>query len=109
LCFYKGGAKLSELSKLSLSLSHLEIKTLKKTFKLRFAENSQLNPTLFTRINQEIATDPRITSWIPDVGEFGDSGQLRGKNVTTGKPVVEGYTKKPGQLIPLGTGSQTNG
>ena len=75
----------------------------------QFAENSQLNPTLFTRINQEIATDPRLTSWIPDVGEFGDSGRLRGKNVTTGRPVVEGYTKKPGQSLPLGTGSQTAG
>lgn len=46
---------------------------------------------------------------MPDVGEFGASGVLRGKNLTTGKPVVEGYTKKPGQLIPLGTGSKTIG
>lgn len=29
--------------------------------------------------------------------------------MTTGRPVVEGNTKKPGQLIPLGTGSQTIG
>ena len=73
----------------------------------RFAENTQF--ALFNRLNQAIVTDPRVTSWVPDVGEFGASGVLRGKNLTTGKPVVEGYTKKPGQLIPLGTGSKTIG
>ena len=106
--FSKGEKKGDGDNNASQALSHLGRKTLKKNFD-RFAENSQLNPTLFTRINQEIATDPRVTSWIPDVGEFGDSGTLRGKHVTTGRPVVDGYTKKPGQLIPLGTGSQTPG
>ena len=92
------------------SLSHLdETKKNEKRKKKKngFAENTEV--ALFNRLNQAVVTDPRLTDWVPDVGEFGDSGALRGKNVTTGRPVVDGYRKKPGQLVPLGTGSKTVG
>ena len=67
---------------------------------------------ILQRSNQELFTDPRITAFIPDVGEFGDSGPLRGKNMTTGRPVYLGTngTYKPfKQQVPLGPGSQTIG
>ena len=88
-------------------LSHLGGKKTKQKNFYRFAENTQF--ALFNKLNQAIVTDPRLTEWVPDVGEFGASGTLRGKNVTTGRPVIDGYTKKPGQLIPLGTGSKNVG
>ena len=74
----------------------------------QFAYDFYDNPFGFNPVNQEIATDPRVTNWIPEVGEFGVSGPLRGKNLTTGAPVVQqNYAPKKGGVI--GQGSQVGG
>ena len=74
----------------------------------QFAYGFTDNPFGFNPINQALVTDPRVTNWIPDKGEFGQSGALRGKNVTTGEPVVQkNYAPKGGGII--GPGSQVGG
>lgn len=75
----------------------------------QFAYNTYSNPLLFNPVNQAIvATDPRVLNWVPDVGEFGESGALRGKNLTTGAPVVQqNYMDKKNRTI--GPGSQVPG
>lgn len=58
----------------------------------RFAENSQFS--LFNRLNQVIVTDPRVTNWIPDVGEFGDSGEKRATGERSSGGGEEGLNKR---------------
>lgn len=72
----------------------------------QFAYNFYYNPLGFNPVNQVLATDPRVTNWMPDVGEFGDSGPLRGKNTTTGAPVVQQNYAPKGVI---GAGSQVGG
>ena len=72
----------------------------------QFAYDFYDNPLGFNPINQVVATDPRVTNWIPDVGEFGNSGALRGKNLTTGAPVVQQNYVPKGVI---GAGEQIGG
>lgn len=72
----------------------------------QFAYDFYSNPFGFNPINQVLVTDPRLTNWIPDVGEFGESGPLRGKNVSTGAPVIQQNYAPKGVI---GQGSQVGG